>query len=267
MGLRIHIIEDEPLAADKLTRQLLQIDDSHEILAVTPSVAESVRFLKQTSPDLILADIQLSDGISLEIFRLVSCDAPIIFVTAYDEYAIQAFQANGIAYLLKPVSKASLVQALNKYNRLGRVIVTDEASAVEGPNTGAAGLDLSTLLSQLKSGSAFKSRFLVQSGSGKLKSLQSDEIAYFFADGKHTFLVARDGHKFFSDSNISELSQILNPEFFFQVNRKYIIHIDSIEEMLPYSKSRVKLQLRPTTQDDVVVSVERSPHFKTWLGK
>ena len=264
MGLKILIIEDEPLSADKLERQLLSIDGTSEILAKLAGVTESVTFLQNNTPDLIFADVHLSDGISLEVFDRVQCDAPVIFTTAYDQYAIEAFKTNSIAYLLKPVSKSSLLQAIGKYRRLHGISLEreDEGRSGDGDIN-----KLASLISRLKPTANFKQRFLVQSGNGNLHSFHLDDIGYFFADGKHTFLVSRDGKRFFCDNNISQLATLLDPARFYQINRKYIIEIGSIAEMVPYSKSRVKLTLSPATDEDVIVSVDRSPGFKAWLGK
>ena len=255
MNFKILIIEDEPLAASKLKRHLRKIDESIEIVAVTESIVDSITALKAQQPDLILSDIQLSDGMSFEVFRRLQIDIPVIFVTAYDEYAIQAFKTNSIDYLLKPVSLTDLKAALDKFMRIHAKTPTPSKTNFE------------QLIEAMRAADNYKERFLVQSAGGKLRSLNIGEIAYCFSEDKYTFIVSVDGHKYISDHNLSTLEGLVDPKSFFRINRKYLISINAIESMVQFSRSRVKLELSPPAPDDVIVSVERSPEFKSWLGK
>lgn len=255
MNYKILIIEDEPAAAEKLIRRLRSIEADISVEAVCPSIGESVQFLKSNTVDLILSDIHLADGLSFEIFRHLKTDIPIIFTTAYDQYAIKAFKTNSIDYLLKPVKRSSLVEALEKFKRLrstGRI-----------PE-----IDFSLLLDSLKGNSQdYKQRFLLEAPNGELKTIQVAEIAYFYADGKYTIAVCKDGKKYFSKDNLGKLESYLDPKDFFLLNRKFLAHIDSIGRIIRYSKSRLKLLLSPPAEQDVVVSSAKTPDFKEWLGQ
>lgn len=253
--MKVLIIEDEPLAAEKLIRYLKKIIEDIEIIASTTSVKDSLEVLNTAKPDLILSDIHLSDGLSFQIFEESGTDIPIIFTTAYDQYAIKAFKANSIDYLLKPIGKTALQEAIDKFQRIHQ-------KQIDTP------IDFKELISSFAPKEVeYKTRFLVQSSASQVKSISVDEIAYFFADGKYTYLVTFEGARHFSDLNISHLQDQLDPKYFFQINRKYIIHIDSIDRMITYSASRLKVELKPPTDSEIIVSVDRSPHFKKWLGK
>jgi DNA-binding LytR/AlgR family response regulator len=252
MALKVFIIEDEELAVEKLTRQLNHVAPDIEILGSAASLQTAIDFLSAQSPDLIFSDIHLLDGLSFEIFEKMKTDIPVIFTTAYDQYAIKAFKTNSIDYLLKPVSKNALQEALTKFNRL---------------NHKERSIDFSQLTqSFVLQKPEYKNRFLVQSGD-LLKSVPVDEIAYFFADGKYAFMVTKAGNKHFSDSNITQLQAELDPKHFYRINRKYIIHIQSMNRLIQFSKSRVKIELIPPVDGDVIVSVDRASGFKQWLGK
>ena len=257
MTIKVLIVEDEQLAADKLVRHAERLDTDIQIIGVITSNRDLISFIKSGDPvpDLILSDIELEDGLSLEAYKQLATDIPVIFTTAYDQYAIEAFKTNSVDYLLKPVSLKALEEAIQKYARTRHIEDNNQP-------------DFASLFSQLsRQAESYKERFLVQSGGGQLKSIKVSDVAYFFADGKHTMLIDSGGSKYFSDQNITQLSEVLDPAHFHQINRKYIIHIDSIREMHHYSKSRIKLILHPPAHDEVIVSVERSPAFKQWLGK
>ncbi len=255
MSLKVLIIEDEELAVGKLKRQLNKIDIECDIVSILSTVTDAIQYLSNNKPDLILSDIHLSDGLSFKIFETTQTDIPIIFTTAYDQYVMESFKLNNIDYLLKPVTKVDLERALKKYQRLIQ-------------NNSINKLDFNQLIDKFsEKNKNYKERFLVQIGGTKLKSISVENVAYFFADDKYTFLITRDNEKYICDHTITNLSQEVDPKQFYQVNRKYIIHISSIVQMIHYSKSRIKIDLNPPTPDDVIVSVERSPDFKKWLGK
>ncbi len=249
--MRILIIEDEKIAADKLERQLLQYDASFQILDKIDSVKMSVDWLKNNTADLIFLDIHLSDGLSFSIFDELEINTPIIFTTAYDAYAIQAFKLNSIDYLLKPINTGDLALALQKFQKY------------YGENTTPEYLHLIALLKGQKH--AYQERFMVYTGE-KIKSVAIQDVAYFFAEGKYVFLVNKDNQQFIIDFTLSKLQTKLDPALFFRINRKFIIHIDTIKQVVPYSKARLKIDLEPMSNQEVIVSIERSSDFKKWLN-
>ncbi len=247
------IIEDEKLAAERLEGLIKEVDPSWEIIARLPSVEQSIRWLKNNKPDLIFLDIQLEDGLSFSIFDKVKIDTPIIFTTAYDQYAIKAFKLNSIDYLLKPIKKSELSESLQKYINLKSPFLSDFKEIFE---------------SIQKKEISYKKRFLIQYGQ-KIKSVNADEIAYFYAMEKNVFLVTFEKNTYPIDYTLDKLIQIIDPEKYFRINRKLLVNIDSIKNMIPYSRSRIKLVLEPAEAKEIeaLVSVERSSDFKKWMDK
>ncbi|MDN3687501.1 LytR/AlgR family response regulator transcription factor [Cyclobacterium jeungdonense] len=251
-SLTVLIIEDEQIAAEKLESLLLETASDIRIMAKLGSIKESVRWLEQNRVDLIFLDIQLSDGISFSIFDWVEVSTPIIFTTAYDQYAIRAFQLNSISYLLKPIRKTDLIQSLQKYR--------DMKSAL--------GIDFDSLLAQMQGRQPdYKKRFLIQIGE-KIKKVDVEEVAYFFVLDKSIFIRTHDGSRFPLEYSLDKLEALLDPTYFFRINRKYLVHMDAISSMVAYSRGRVKLELNPKTEDpfDAIVSIDRSADFKKWLN-
>lgn len=250
--MNVLIIEDESLAADKLEMMLKEIDHSISIKAKLGSINESVKWLFQHTADLIFLDIQLSDGISFSIFEQVSLNTPIIFTTAYDQYAIKAFQLNSISYLLKPIRKNDLAESLKKYNTL----------------KSAFSIDFEMLLANLQGKEPdYKKRFLIQIGE-KIKKIEITEIAYFYVLEKGAYIRTFHGNSYPIEFTLDKLENILNPEKFFRINRGYIVNIDAINNMVAYSRSRIKLELKPKADNefDTIVSIDRSADFKKWLN-
>lgn len=250
--LRILIIEDEEPAVKRLHKMIREIDPTVELLDSIESVSGAIQWLQENrAPDLIFSDIQLSDGVSFEIFRKVEPACPVIFVTAYDQYAIEAFKVNSIDYLLKPLKKEALETALSKFKKL---------------NTPAgAGFDIHKLLEVYNNKSQqYKNRFVVRYGE-HIKTINTDEIAYFYTEDKVNFLTTHVGRRYIIDFNLDQLEGLLQTKQFFRINRQYIISIQSIGEMFAYTKGRVLIKLKPATKDETVVSTERSASFKLWL--
>lgn len=247
------IIEDEKLAAERLEELIHDIDSSIEISAKLTSVEQSIKYLKQNKPDLIFLDIQLEDGLSFSIFDKVEIDVPIIFTTAYDQYAIKAFKLNSIDYLLKPIKKDELRESLNKYKNIKTSYLMDFEEIIKG----IQGKEIS-----------YKKRFLIQYGQ-KLKKVEIEEIAYFYAMEKNVFLTTLTGSSYPVDYTLDKLQEIIDPEIFFRINRKMIVGFNAIKNMIPYSRSRIKIELNPPAPKDVeaLVSVERSSSFKEWMDK
>ena len=250
--MNVLIVEDESLAADKLEQMLTEIDPSIKVMAKTGSITESARWLMQHTPDLIFLDIQLSDGISFSIFEQVAVNTPIIFTTAYDQYAIKAFQLNSIAYLLKPIRQRDLAESLRKYHTL----------------KSAFSIDFEALLATIQGKEPeYKKRFLIQIGE-KIRKVDVADVAYFFALEKGVYLRTKQGNTYPVDFTLDKLESMVNPALFFRINRKYMVHMDAIINMVAWSRSRVKLELNPKADEamEPIVSIDRAAEFKKWLG-
>lgn len=250
--MKVLIIEDEPLAAEKLSGLLKKYDEEIEILAELDSVESAINwFSEEEEPDLILQDIHLADGSAFEIYEQVSPKSSIIFTTAYDEYAIEAFRLKSVDYLLKPIKFEALEQALKKYESIFKADQSDMKELI--------GL----LRSQTKS---YRDRYLVKAGN-LIKSINSKDIAYFYSDQRVIILVTHEGKKFPVDQTLDEIESELDPEMFNRANRQFIVNINAISEIHPYFKGRLKINLKPQQQGDIVISSEKSRGFKEWLGK
>lgn len=277
--MRVLIIEDEPLAAEKLIKLLFEYDANIRILETIPSVDTAVAWLNNNElPDLILLDIHLADGLCFDIFKQVQVKCPVIFCTAYDQYALRAFQLHSIDYLLKPVQYAKLEQSLQKMKDMlssgtsassGRSVNSgSSATLVTSTNHGVSEDQINEIVHMIKSRepASYKSRFMVKSGA-RIRAVKTEDIAYFHSHDKLNLLVTRDGHSYPVDYSLDELIQMLNPQIFFHVNRKLIIHIDSAKEIHPYFKGRLKLVLDPMLDEEVIISSQKTPLFKTWLDQ
>lgn len=242
------IIEDEPLAAEKLEKSIQRIKPDWTLIKVIPSVKMAVDELLHLRPDLIFLDVHLGDGNSFRIFEEVRVNVPIIFTTAFDKYALKAFELNSIDYLLKPITENDLRRAIAKL---------EERIANNGSE-----INWKQLLQDLKPN--YKERFMVTTGK-RIKSLEASEIAFFFAQGKHTFITDIEGKEYLIDKTLGSLNELLDPKFFFQINRQYIIRIGAIREMVVYSKGRLKLHTSPEMPTEAIVSSDKSSRFKLWL--
>jgi DNA-binding LytR/AlgR family response regulator len=251
--IKILLIEDEEPAARRLWKLLKEAEPTAELLESLHSVKGAIEWLgSNPSPDLIVSDIQLSDGISFEIFRQIPLHSPIIFTTAFDQHAIEAFKVNSIDYLLKPIKKTELELALKKF----RQTITPKP---------AAGLMMDELLQAVQAQKpAFKKRFVVRYGE-HIKSINTDEIAYFYTEVKVNFLQTFHNRRYIVDINLDSIESVLDPVEFFRINRQFIISINSIAEMFAHSKSRVLVHLNPPCKTETIVSTERSSDFKLWL--
>ncbi|MBU1097988.1 MAG: LytTR family DNA-binding domain-containing protein [Bacteroidetes bacterium] len=249
--MNIVIIEDEPLAAERLEELINEIDPLITIKAKIPSIKEATLYLQNNVPDLIFLDIQLSDGKSFKILEDVQIESPIIFTTAFDQFAVKAFKFNSIDYLLKPIRKDELAASILKYKKL----------------SASRGLDMQALVETLRSNEIkYKNRFLIQFGQ-RIKTVNIDEIAFFFAMEKNVFIKTFDKAEYPVDFSLDKLEEIIDPADFFRINRKMIINLKSIKNMIPYSRSRIKVETTPTppTGIDAIVSIERTSRFKQWL--
>ena len=247
------IIEDENLTAKRLEGLLRKYDASIEIEAVIPSVREAVKWLTDhPEPELIFMDIHLEDDLAFKIFEQLRISAPVIFTTAYDEYMIQAFKVNSIDYLLKPINYDELVQAIEKFKRL-----KDQFAQ---PN-------LNTLLKSLGHKEPdYKSRFMITVGT-RIRSIETSEIAYFYSEEKLTFMVTKEGQNLPIDFSLDKLTTLLNPKDFFRISRQFLVSFQSIQTVHAHIKGKLKLELKPKSSLEVMVSGDRMTDFKEWLGR
>jgi len=244
------IIEDEKLAANKLEQMLSQIDKKIKVAGKLESVEESVNWLNQNSDyDLIFMDIQLDDGISFEIFDAVTIESPVIFTTAYNEYAIRAFKVNSVDYLLKPVSEDALRQALEKFDKLYSV---------------KENLNLFKVFEQLNK--SYKERFFIKVGI-HYQSVRVENISCFFVEERNTFLKTTKGKNFDLDYSLDHVQKMINPEQFFRINRNFLVNIDAITNIVGYSSSRLKLKLENCNDENLIVSREKVTEFKNWMDR
>jgi DNA-binding LytR/AlgR family response regulator len=259
--MKILIIEDEELAIEKLSNTLRAVEQKPEIVGVTTSIESSVDWLtRHERPDVILMDIELSDGQSFEIFNQVEVSSPVIFTTSYDEYAIKAFKVNSIDYLLKPIEEEDLKAALDKYRRLQTAFAPGHTPAIEVRNL------VQELKNQLKV-RGYRSRFLVRHGQ-QLISVEVNDIAYFFAEGRLSYFVTWNKRKYVVDYTLEEIEEMMDPQGFFRAARGYLVHINSVQQIHNFFNGKLKIELKPAAEkDDVVVSREKAGAFKEWMGK
>jgi DNA-binding LytR/AlgR family response regulator len=248
------IIEDEYPAAERLEKLLLKLDAPVQVLAVIQSVSEARQWLAQNpAPDLIFSDIQLSDGLSFQIFEELPVKSPIIFTTSYDEYAIKAFKVKSIDYLLKPIKFQELQVAVNKYREMQTLVGNDYT------------LKIDSLIDTLQTtGKRYKSRFLVKHHD-QLVPIQKEEIAYFFTTNGMVCLVRRDAKHFIIDYKLEELEKLLEPSYFFRINRQVIATLASIQQIHTYFNGKLKLDLNPRLAQEVLVSRDKVQAFKEWI--
>lgn len=253
--MKVVIIEDEAFAALRLKKMILDFNSEIKILAELESVAESVKWFKSNpEPDLIFLDIHLEDDLSFAIFEKVDISSPVIFTTAFDEYAIKAFKLKSIDYLLKPIVHEELASALKKYEQFS------------GLHTNS--VDLQSLYNLITNKDiTYRERFSFSIGT-KIKMVEVAEIAYFFVLDKGVYLRTFQGNSYNIDFTLDKLEKMLNPVTFFRINRKYLINIASIVNMVAYSRARVKLEIKPKPDDEfeTIVSIDRSADFKKWLN-
>lgn len=257
--MNVLIIEDEELAVKKLTSVLAEVAPEAKLEADLDSIEGAVNWLNShPAPDIIFMDIELVDGQSFEIFERVDVKSPVIFTTSYDEFAIQAFRVNSVAYLLKPVEREDLQAALDKYAQLKDFY-----------STKAPGFSISSLVDELQARmqpKGYRRRFLVKYGN-RLTSVDAGDIAYFFTQNRVNFFRTHDNKKLVVDYSLEELEEMIDPADFFRINRSYIVSVKAVEKIDEYFGQRIALQLRPNADEQVIVSREKVTPFKTWMGK
>jgi len=249
--MRSIIIEDEEFAARRLQNMILQCDNTIKIEAILSSVKESVAWLKSNQePDLIFLDIHLDDDLSFSIFDNVKIQSNIIFTTAYDEYAMKAFKHKSIDYLLKPINQSELNQSIEKYKNWNR--------------ENKMNIDPIELRKLLVPQPAYRERFSVSVGE-KLKTIKVEDIAYFFSTSGITFIVMNDKKQYSIDLSLDTLIEQLNPRDFFRINRQYLLRLSAITHVHIFPKSRLKVELNPSPNEEVFVSIDKVPNFKRWM--
>jgi DNA-binding LytR/AlgR family response regulator len=253
--MRILIIEDEPQAAKRLSTLVHELVPQAEIVAKVDSVKRSVEWLStNTQPDLILMDIQLADGLSFEIFQNVNVKSPVIFTTAYDEYALKAFKVNSIDYILKPVDKDELRNAIAKLKGLKQSDADNQIAL----------LNIQEAVRLLTK--KFKTRFVIKVGE-HLRTVEISSIRFFYSQEKTTFAVTDDSRQYILDFTLEELEDMLDPADFFRINRKYFVRGNAIQDIINYSNSRLRLVLKGSADNEVIVARERVQEFKSWLDR
>jgi len=244
------IVEDGQEAAEYLEYQLGGVNTPVKIAARLGSVKDTIDWLRHHHTDLIFLDIQLSDGLSFEIFDHVQVNTPVIFTTSYDQYAIKAFEVNSISYLLKPVKLDNLKAAIDKFIQLKDKMTLPPFNSRVMP------------LQQ-----EYQKRFLIESGT-TYRYLQVEEIAYFrVQSGRYLIIVAKDGQQYLYENTLERLEQRLDPVRFFRINRQFIINIESIKHMESYDSRRIKIDTNPDCKDELIVAMTKVVEFKDWLNR
>ena len=249
--MKILIIEDEHPASERIITMLHEFDASIRILATLRSVKESITWLKMhAAPDLILVDIHLNDGLSLDIFKHQPIPSPLIFTTAYDEYLMKAFEFNSIDYLLKPIDKTKLFHALKKYQTLKQHFSGNFVS----------------LFDHIQNNTPIKHSFVVKKGTDFV-ALKTEQIAYFYSEHKITFLIDNEGKRYIIDKPLAEIETEIDTKQFFRLNRKYLVNVESISKFKAFEKGKIVVDLVPPVAEEVIVSQENASLFKQWIGE
>ena len=249
--MRVIILEDESRASSYLERLLAKVAPEMVIAAKIESVRNGIKYLKDNlMPDLIISDIQLADGLSFEIYNQVTVTCPIIFTTAYDHYAIEAFKTSGIDYLLKPIEEERLKQAIEKVRHFSPGYLVEKILSIANPT----------------SEKNYKSRFMVKVGD-KIKSIPAEDVLVFYSQEKATFIYSTDKRTYNIDYTLDQLEPLVNPAVFFRINRKYIVSIDTCTNILAWTNSRLRLKFEGIADQNIIIARERVQDFKNWLDK
>jgi two-component system, LytTR family, response regulator len=252
--MKILVIEDETLAAERLINHIVEVEPSAEIASRLESVRSAIKwFSVNPNPDLIFMDVQLADGLCFEIFEKVKIEIPVIFTTAYNEYALKAFKVNSIDYLLKPIDRSELQLAIQKYKRLSQ----------SGPGTDSYNPSLFKKVMEMIN-NPYRQRFVVRIGE-HIKTVNCSEIAFFFSRDKSSFIRTSQSRDFGLDTSLDQIESELDPKTFFRVSRKQIVALEYIKDIIAYSGSRLKLIIRGNEAEEIIVSREKVSDFKLWL--
>jgi len=253
--MKVLIIEDEIMAAERLGEMVRKAIPGVEVYATLDSISSAVRwFSGNESPDLAFFDIQLADGLSFEIFEQTKVGCPVIFTTAYDEYALKAFKVNSIDYLLKPIDEEELASAIKKYRELHD---SKKESVIPDSNIDNV---LKLLTKQ------YKSRFVVRVGE-RIRSIPVDEIKCFYSMEKANYIQTTEDRHYNIDHSLEQIEALIDPGMFFRVSRKFIVSLNAIEEIISHSNSRLRIVLTQKTEEDIIVAREKVKDFKRWLER
>ncbi len=249
--MNVVIIEDENLAAEKLERYLLKFDAKTEIIMQLVSIESAVDWFQhhENEYDVVFMDIQLTDGLSFEIFHQVKINKPVIFTTAFDEYAIDAFKVNSVDYILKPITFTDVSKAMNKLKSMQDIFGINEA--VEG---------VEKMIGKKK----LKDRFLVRLGN-HIHSIKTGDIALFYAEGRTVYLITNENKKFILDYKLVDLCNVLDVSLFYRANRTFIVNINTIQDVIVYSNNRLKITPKSKVEKEIIVSREKVSAFKKWF--
>jgi two-component system, LytTR family, response regulator len=254
--MKVLIVEDERPASENLVEELQAIDEKIDVVAGCNSVDETVKWLSSNpQPDLILMDIQLSDGLSFNIFKACDVTCPVIFTTAYDKYLAQAFQYSSIDYLLKPISQDRLKNAIRKYKSLRNHFVGNQE------------IQHASLPDYVNQHDRKRSRILVRKGI-EFQTVRVEDTCYFFTEHKLIFLVDKENRKYMAEkNNLSELEEELDKSIFYRANRKYIINANFIKRFKPLERSKISVELTLPVNEEIIISQENSAAFKKWIAQ
>ncbi len=249
--INVLIIEDEQATALRLQKLIQEIEPEVQVLDILDSIESSVMWLKSNPhPDLIFQDIHLADGSGFEIYNSVNIEVPVIFTTAYDQYAIDAFKLNSVDYLLKPIKKEELINSIKKFKE---VFQQDSQNKTDF-------LTLAKLINKEE----YQKRFVVRFGN-TIKAIETEDIAYFYSESGNIFFKTFGNNSYPLDISLDKLQPLIDPQKFYRINRQFLINFKSIKEMYGYSKSRVRIILDPECEYETIASTDRSGDFKKWL--
>jgi DNA-binding LytR/AlgR family response regulator len=250
--MRILIIEDEQNATERLEKLVNEIAPDKQIIGKCKSIQQTFQWLHENEyPDLILSDVQLSDGLSFDIFHQLEKKVPVIFISAYDNYALEAFRAEGLHYLLKPVKKQDLEIAIQRYD-------------FNYPGKKGDAAEKTTTIANAPIPRQYQERFIIHVGA-QIKLVQDSEIAYGYTENKTVYIVTFNRQKYSMEFTLESFEKLLNPKLFFRINRQIIVQLKAITKMEPASKQRIALTLEPPANFETITSFERTPPFKKWL--
>ncbi|MDB5240483.1 MAG: DNA-binding response regulator [Spirosoma sp.] len=256
--MNVLILEDEAITAEELRHYVRDIDPTIEVVASLETIEDAVHFLTtQGSPDLIFSDIQLADGLSFDVFEQVPVRCPVIFCTAFDEYAMQAFSANGIDYVLKPFDRKAIASSLSKFKALQTYFQRDTPAPQQNLNE-----PLQRLIEQLRP--TRRSSFLVNY-KGKYYPIPVGEISFFYTENEIVWLYKSSGEKYALDHTLDELESMLDPTHFYRANRQFIIRYEAIQEFEPYFNRKLAVRLSLPTPEPIIVSKAKAGDFMHWL--
>ncbi len=248
--MRLLIIEDEPNAIERLEKMIHEVAPEKKIVGKCHGIGETIDWLEQHElPDLILSDVQLTDGLSFDIFSRMEKKVPVIFISAYDKYALEAFRAQGLHYLLKPVKAADLKEAIQRYDNKNKRPGAESKTSQAAP----------PVVSK-----QYQERFIINVGA-QIKLVHDTDIAFIYTENKMVYLTTFNNQKYIIDLSLESLEKCLNPKTFFRINRQFIVSLSAIVKMVPASKQRIELTLQPASTYETITSFERTAQFKKWL--